>query len=165
MEIKFKKLTPDVSTPKYAKLGDAGMDLAATSRVFDVYGNVSYGTGLAVAIPEGYMGLLFPRSSNSKKDLTLCNSVGVIDSGYRGEIIFKFKVAASFAEYSDGPSINSDYFEFITLPNEDFEIRLYEIGEKIGQLIIIPYPQIELLEVNELSETERGQDGFGSTGK
>ena len=80
MKVKIKKLCENAVIPSYAKPGDAGMDLVATSRMFDKYGNVEYGTGLAMEIPEGYVGLIFPRSSISKKDLALTNAVGVIDS-------------------------------------------------------------------------------------
>lgn len=80
MEVKIKKLCETAVIPSYAKPGDAGMDLVATSRVFDKYGNVEYGTGLAMEIPEGYVGFIFPRSSISKQDLSLANAVGVIDS-------------------------------------------------------------------------------------
>lgn len=172
MEINLKKLNENAVIPKYAKLGDAGMDLTAISRYFDMYGNVVYGTGLAIEIPEGYMGLLFPRSSNSKKDLSLCNSVGVIDSGYRGEIIFKFKPALIFRK-SEGVSdyenkcygVDSESFDIISAPDEDCPVLLYEVGEKVGQLIIMPYPQINFIEVDQLSSTDRGADGFGSTDK
>lgn len=141
MKVKIKKLHPDAVIPKYAKPGDAGMDLTAVSVEDEYYnGNVVYNTGLAFEIPEGYVGLLFPRSSNSKKGLLLSNSVGVIDSGYRGEVSFKFKV------------LNSS-------------MGIYKVGERIGQILIVPYPQIEFEEVEELSETERGTGGYGSTGK
>lgn len=80
MEVKIKKLNENAVIPTYAKDGDAGMDLTATSKSFDEYGNVVYGTGLAFEIPKGYVGLLFPRSSNAKTDLFLTNSVGVLDS-------------------------------------------------------------------------------------
>ena len=80
MKVKIKKLSDDAVIPSYSKVGDAGMYLVATSRIFDKYGNVEYGTGLAMEIPEGYVGLLFPRSSISKQDLSLANAVGVIDS-------------------------------------------------------------------------------------
>ena len=139
MIVKIKKLDKNAVIPCYAKQGDAGMDLTATSMEFDEYGNVVYGTGIAVEIPEGYVGLVFPRSSNAKKDLLLSNSVGVIDSGYRGEIMAKFKIV-------------------------DMAEDIYEIGERICQLIIMPYPQIEFEEVCELSETERGAGSYGSTG-
>ena len=91
MKVKIKKLCESAVIPTYAKPGDAGMDLVATSRIFDKYGNVEYGTGIAMEIPEGYVGLLFPRSSICKQDLALANAVGVVDSCFRGEIKFKFK--------------------------------------------------------------------------
>ena len=91
MEVKIKKTHKDAVIPRYAKAGDAGLDLTATSISYDEYGNICYGTGLAFEIPEGYVGLIFPRSSNCKKDIILTNCVGVIDSGYRGEVSFKFK--------------------------------------------------------------------------
>ena len=84
MEVKIKKLCETAVIPSYAKPGDAGMDLVATSRIFDKYGNVEYGTGLAMEIPEGYVVLIFSRSSIFKQELSLANTVGVIDSGYRG---------------------------------------------------------------------------------
>lgn len=146
MKVKIKKLHKDAVIPFYAKEGDCGMDLTATSKEFDNDGNVVYGTGLAFEIPEGYVGLLFPRSSNAKKNLTLCNSVGVLDSGYRGEVFFKFKPTMNFPIKKDSDSI------------------IYEIGDRVGQIIILPYPYISFEEVNELSETERGSGGFGSSG-
>lgn len=139
MKVKIKRLNTLSTIPSYAKQGDAGMDLTAT-RVWVEGDNICYGTGLAMEIPEGYVGLLFPRSSNSKKDLLLCNSAGVIDSGYRGEVIFKFRQTKDIA-------------------------NAYAVGERIGQIIVLPYPLIEFEEAEELSETSRGGDGFGSTGK
>ena len=139
MRVKVLKLHQNAVIPAYSKKGDAGMDLTAT-RVWSEDNNVCYGTGLAFEIPEGYVGLLFPRSSNAKKDLLLTNSVGVLDSGYRGEVTFKFKPTKQGG-------------------------RMYEVGDRIGQLIIIPYPQIEFEESEELSETERGNGGYGSTGR
>ena len=138
LKVKFKKLYVDAVKPSYAKDGDAGLDLTAytvSSIVNDTY--IEYGTGIAVEIPHGYVGLIFPRSSVSKKEnFYLKNSVGVIDSGYRGEIKLRFNKSEEH----------------------------YGAGEKIGQLIILPYPTIYLEEVNELSSTDRGQGGFGSTG-
>ena len=95
LKVKIKKLNEDAVTPTYCQDGDAGMDLVATSKSFDTDGNVVYGTGLAFEIPKGYVGLIFPRSSNAKQQLLLSNSVGVIDSGYRGEVMLKFKSSAS----------------------------------------------------------------------
>lgn len=83
MDIKIKKLVENAVIPEYAHSTDAGLDLVATSSSEDEYGNSVYGTGLAMAIPEGHVGLLFPRSSVSKTALSLANSVGVIDAGYR----------------------------------------------------------------------------------
>ena len=137
MKIMMKKLLPDAVIPRYAKAGDAGLDLTAVEIVAD--GSLlTYKTGLAVEIPDGYVGLLFPRSSVYKTGQTLTNCVGVIDSGYRGEIMMKFSFSPQGLEY--------------------------EVGDRIGQLLIMPYPKVEFVEVNELSETSRGSGGYGSTG-
>lgn len=156
LNIKVKKLNPNSVLPAYAKQGDAGMDLTATSKSYDDQGNVVYGTGLAFEIPEGYVGLLFPRSSNAKKDLILSNSVGVIDSGYRGEVALKFKPSAYY-------TVNDGFRFFTSLPLDFLEN--YEIGDRIGQIIIMPYPQVQFTEVDELGESERGAGGFGSSGE
>lgn len=167
MKVKIKRLNDKAIIPKYAKPGDAGMDLTATSKIYDEFGNLEYGTGLAVEIPEGYVGLLFPRSSNCKKDLLLSNSVGVIDSGYRGEILVKFKPSVLF--YNDAEESaegeRGESFDYIDFPDKESEFTYseYEIGDRIAQLIIIPYPQIEFEEADDLSETERLTGGFGST--
>lgn len=139
MQVKIKKLHENAVIPSYAKHGDAGMDLTAISKSCDDRDNFVYGTGLAFEIPNGYVGLVFPRSSNSKQYLLLSNSVGVIDSGYRGEVILKFKRTLQLY------------------------VKGYEIGDRIGQIIIMPYPKIEFIEVNELSSSDRGVGGFGST--
>ena len=138
MKVKVMKLDAGAIIPKYAKPGDAGMDLYATSESFDEHGNYVYGTGLAMEIPEGHVGLIFPRSSISKTAHSLRNAVGVIDSGYRGEIMMKFDINTH----------NSP---------------VYKVGERVAQIIILPYPQIEFEEAWELSSTERGKGGFGST--
>ena len=137
LEIKIKKLHPDAIIPKYAHPGDAGMDIYSISKK-ETEKFIEYGTGLAFEVPENYVMLIFPRSSVTNKDLMLKNSVGILDSIYRGELILRFN---KFGEEN------------------------YEIGEKIGQIIIIPYPNIEFKEVDNLSETLRGDGGFGSTGK
>jgi dUTP pyrophosphatase len=142
MEVKITKLVEGAIIPKYAKIGDAGLDLTATSKWYDDDNNVCYGTGIAMEIPKGHVGLVFPRSSNAKQDLILSNSVGVIDSGYRGEITFKFKLV------------------------EDRHLaKDYNVGDRVGQIIILPYPIIDFIEVEQLSETERGNGGYGSSGK
>ena len=138
IKIKFKKLNERAEIPFYAKDGDAGMDLIATTLVRT--GKFSeYGTDLAVEIPRGYVGLLFPRSSISNTDHFLRNSVGVIDSGYRGEIKLRMSI----------PALGE---------------KEYIMGDKVGQLIIVKLPWVEVEEVDELSDTDRGEGGFGSTG-
>ena len=165
MKVNIKKVHPDAKIPTYAKPGDAGMDLTAVSRVFvdrSAEGKpdyIEYDTGLAFEIPEGFVGFLFPRSSNSNVDMYLSNHVGVSDSQFRGTVKFRYK-------------IDHDYDEFIELKDDkciyyynDLECysTIHQVGDRIGQLIILPYPQIEFVEVDELSETERGESGFGST--
>ena len=140
MKVKIKRLNESAVIPKYAKDGDAGLDLTATAYKVNEKGQYIYTSDLALEIPDGYVGLLFPRSSICKKDLEMTNSVGVIDSNYRGPIKSVFNPT-----------------------REDPEI--YELGERFAQLIIIPYPKIEFEDVEELSETNRGSGGYGSTGK
>ena len=162
LKVKIKKLNENAVIPSYAKDGDAGIDLVATSKYYDDDGNIVYGTGLAFEIPKGYVGLIFPRSSNAKQQLLLSNSVGVIDSGYRGEVILKFKSSASSFSLKTLIKLIFNSDAKITVIN-NFTISYY-VGERIGQMIILPYPQIEFEESEELSETERGNGGYGSTG-
>ena len=146
MEVKFKKLSDKAVVPTKAHSSDAGFDLTATRVTSEVNecGQfvLVYHTDLAMEIPDGYVGLVFPRSSISKKSLYQTNAVGVIDSNYRGEIMVKYK-------NTTGDSIPA----------------VYNLGDKIAQLIIMPYPTIEFVETEELSETDRGEEGFGSTDK
>lgn len=153
MKVKIRKLADYAVVPSYAKKGDAGMDLTATSVYTDEDGNIVYGTGLAFEIPEGYVGLLFPRSSIAKKPLLLSNSVGVIDSGYRGEVTFKFKPSCVLEPLMDCIGFTRSLKE-----------EGYRVGERIGQIIILPYPSVEFVVTDELSATERGDGGYGSTG-
>lgn len=146
MTINFKKLTEEAVLPSYANDGDAGLDLTAVSKKFDEYGNVVYGTGLAIEIPDSFEAIIRPRSSISKYALTLCNSVATIDSGYRGELILKFKPTGFF------DSRNQTHAE------------LYEVGDKIGQLLIKPVIYVNAKLVTNLTESERGEKGFGSSG-
>ena len=151
LEVKIKKLDEKAVIPTYVHSGDCGLDLTAISaeyvvesvgtNICDIVG-IKYRTGIAIEIPDGYVGLIFPRSSIYQKNLTLPNSVGVIDSGYRGEIQFIFDKRSE----------------------EQSHRNIYNVGDRIGQLVIVPCPQIELVETDELSETERGTDGFGSSG-
>lgn len=141
LKVKIKRFRPDAIIPYKAHPTDAGMDMTAVWFRKDEEGNIVYGTGIGMEIPNGHVGLLFPRSSNAKKDLLLSNSVGCVDSGYTGEITFKFKPT-----------------------KEDGLQNFYKPGDRIGQLIILPYPEIEFEEVKELSDTERGAGGYGSSG-
>lgn len=140
LEVKFKKLVETAKYPIKAHPTDAGADLTAVSREWNKeYGCWIYGTGIATEIPEGYVGLIFPRSSIRKYTLTQCNAVGVIDSSYRGEIMVSYKLTNN-------------------------KEKIYEIGDKIAQLIILPYPEVSYIEVENLSETDRGENGHGSSG-
>lgn len=147
MDVKIKKLNEDAVIPTYAHDTDAGLDLVVTSYEYkdDIHCHV-YGTGLAVEIPEGYVGLLFPRSSNRKTESYLTNHVGVVDSGYRGEIMLSFKTR----DYKEGE------IQQLHKP--------YEVGDKVAQLIIMPYPKIKFVEVDKLSDSDRGENGHGSSG-
>lgn len=158
MQVKIKKLVPKGVIPKYAKDGDAGLDLVATSYNHDGE-NFVYGTGLAIEIPRGYVGLLFPRSSIANKPQFLTNSVGVIDSGYRGEVTMKFDSTYNFYIEDNIAKYHEEYENV----KEDEPMDIYKVGDKIGQLIIIPYPEIEFIEVDELLDSERGIGGYGST--
>ena len=169
MEVKIKKLNINAVIPKYSLSGDAGLDLTAASKHYDEFGNVHYGTGLAFSIPEGYVGLLFPRSSNAKKDLILSNSVGVLDSNYRGEVSFKFKPSLYFADNKEGGGTVSDNYDYVAYSAESemdtYRVDEYKVGDRIGQIIILPYPKIKFKETDDLGETVRGEGGYGSTGK
>ena len=142
MNIKYKKLNPAASTPEIANTGDAGFDLKAIAVTHPEQSDgvfIEVHTGLSLEIPSGYVGLIFPRSSISKTKHFLRNSVGVIDSGYRGEIKLRFSV--------------------------DDSNTSYEVGDKVGQIVFLKLPKVNLLEVEELSVSPRSLGGFGSSGK
>ncbi|MEG2307279.1 MAG: hypothetical protein RSB94_08065 [Erysipelotrichaceae bacterium] len=163
LQVKIKKLHKDSVIPTYSKQGDAGMDLTAVSCEYDSDDNICYDTGLAFEIPEGYVGLIFPRSSLSKQDLLLTNHVGVIDSGYRGSVSFKFKYTKpSYDLNEDFEGLDDDKHWRVKLSHSNQ--KEYKVGDRIGQIIIVPYPQVSFVEVDALSDTERGQGGFGSSG-
>lgn len=157
MKIKIKKIHENAVIPKYALNGDAGMDLTAVSKSYDDIGNTVYATGLAFEIPRGYVGLLFPRSSSSKTDLRLTNSVGVLDSGYRGEVMLKFR--------NDGYANMNMLLKNDLVNNQIGFNNEFNVGDRVAQIVILPYPEIEFEEVEELSTTERGSGGYGSTNK
>lgn len=142
LTIRFKKLHPDAKAPFQATLGSAGYDLTAVYMEPVAHTHrriVKYGTGLAVEIPSGYVGLVFPRSSVYKADVQMANCVGVIDSDYRGEITAVF---------------------YVDLTSEN-----YAKGDRIAQLVIMPIPAVKFVEAEELTDTERGIGGYGSTGR
>jgi dUTP pyrophosphatase len=139
--VKIKKLHENAVIPSYSKVGDAGMDLTITTIISETNEDVTYGFGIALEIPRGYVGLVFPRSSVRKYDLSLTNSVGVIDSGYRGEIQATFKKTKGLDSFK------------------------YNTGERAAQIVIMPHPKIELIEFKYLNSSDRGDGGFGSTGK
>lgn len=145
MKLKVKLEHPEAKMPTKATDGSAGWDLYAVSRQINPTDHyIEYSLGLSMAIPVGHVGLIFPRSSISKKDLALANAVGVIDSDYRGIVTARFKAAA-------------------TIPMIKFA-RNYEVGERVAQLVVLKLPDIELEQATTLDDTTRGTGGFGSTG-
>lgn len=144
MKVKIKKLNENAVVPTKAHATDAGFDLYCTSKEVDWdKRQIICHTGLAFEIPEGFVGLLFQRSSVSNKPLIMANSVGVIDSCYRGEVTAKFNITDM----------------------RQSGMNHYQVGNKVAQIIIIPCPEIEFEEADELSETDRGTGGYGSTGR
>ena len=154
MKVRIKKINQLAQIPSYAKSGDAGMDVIATSIISDTPTQITYGLGIALEIPKGFVGLVFPRSSIRKTGLQLSNSVGVIDSGYRGEL------QATFNKLFGGEAMYDEMKVKETQPND-----FYKVGDRVAQIMIIPHPEVEFSEVDELSDSERGEGGFGSTGK
>ena len=138
--IKYRKLHPDAKAPKQGQYGDAGFDFSVLS-VEPIKGEkaVIIHSGICVEIPYGYQGELRARSSVHKTNTILSNGVGTIDAGYRGEVKGVF-----YLNGNDNP---------------------FEIGDRFAQLVIMPAPPVKYVEVEELSESERGENGYGSTGK
>lgn len=195
LEVKFTKLNEKAIIPTYAHDGDVGMDMTAIDVEYDANNDIYiYHTGLAFETDKHYGMLLFPRSSNRKTDAYLCNHVGIADTAiYRGEIIFCYKNRTSLETRAEINAfkyfINSIANSTFTVSTSDgvqftwgeyarntinssswvYENPLnfapYKVGERIGQMVIIPYPEVKLTEYEKLSETERGSNGFGSTGK
>ena len=144
MELKFKRLKDGAVLPIRGTKGSAGIDLTCTNITTTLNEAnqlmLVYHTDLAVQIPEGYCGLLVPRSSIWNKSLWLTDNVGIIDSDYTGEIMAVMKATTD------------------TVP------AIYKVGERFVQLVIVPVPDYKIVEVENLDETERGDNGFGSTG-
>ena len=140
LDVKFKKLHEDAVLPYYATDGSAGLDCHTVTDPIIEARYVCYKLGIAMEIPKNYVGLLFPRSSVSKKDLMLANAVGVVDFDFRGEVQARFKQI-----------------------NPELKSNQYKKGDAVCQLIILPYPKIKPQWADELSDTVRGEGGFGST--
>ena len=141
MNIKIKKLVEEAVIPSYARPGDACMDLTAISKNIvdvDTYGYIEYGFGLAFELPENHVMFIFPRSSISNTGLILSNAVGVVDETYRGEVKARFKWIPSTAQYN--------------------------IGDRVAQFIVMERTPMVLEIVDELTDSVRGEGGFGSTG-
>ena len=142
MKINIKKLDPNAVIPKRMTVGAAGMDVVATSKSYDPDAAfIEFGTGLSFEIPEGYAAFLYPRSSITKTGYILGNSVGILDADFRGELKFRFKIAYGYGDLGG-----------------------YEVGDRIGQIVVMPVPEIEFVEVEELEGTQRGSGGWGSSG-
>jgi dUTP diphosphatase len=141
IELPIRRLRPEATLPARAYRGDAGLDLAACERIeLEPGERAVVATGLAVAIPEGYAGFVQPRSGlASRHGLTIVNTPGLVDSGYRGEL------------------------QVILLNTDREHPFVVEPGMRIAQLVVVPVPELELLEVEELPSSERGVRGFGSS--
>lgn len=139
MNVKIKKLYPDAIMPTYGTTGAACFDLYANQSM--IVGRTAVGTGLAFEVPEGHVMLVYSRSSHALKGIRLANSVGVIDSDYRGEVKVMLEGAT------------------------DVGMVFFDKGDRIAQAMIVPVERVTFTEVEELSETARGAGGFGSTGK
>lgn len=192
LKVKIKKLVPEAVIPTYAKDGDMGMDVTAVKVEYDKKLDCFvYHTGLAFELPKGYGMLIFPRSSNRKTNSYMANHVGILDSGYRGELLLCFKYKDS--SHSIFSSFRSDKFIEKLANNVDIKdakalavaliqttndivsddavltefmmnFAPYKVGDRIGQIVIVPYPTVEFEETDILSESERGTGGHGSTG-
>ena len=169
IEVKFRKLSDKATIPTKAHTSDVGFDLVAT-KVEITENYIEYSTDIALQLPVGYCALLFPRSSNSKKDLLLANSVGLVDNGYIGELKLRFKriMMPVMQEVMIAPptgDILTDARNTRKVPGLAYrDDHIYKVGDKVGQLVIMPYPEVTLMETDELDETDRGDGGFGSSG-
>lgn len=157
--VKVKRLTLEAKLPEKKTAGAAGFDIYATEVDFSRLNTfqILYRTGLAFEIPEGHVGLIYPRSSIRDTPLSLSNGVGVIDSDYRGEITFTFNYAGSLDS-------RGGYAKKFSIPKSMKE-KIYKPGDRIGQLVVMPVPLVYYEEVDALSTTDRNLGGHGSTGR
>lgn len=166
--LNVKKLDPNAVLPSRAKDGDAGYDCVAISNgeynADKTY--IEYKTGLSIEVPPGYHVELFPRSSISKYDLVLANSIGLVDNGYRGELLFRFKVIQRIVQDAGDRGSPYDPSSKPSRPSVFFPTPIiYQKGDKIGQIVIRKTVSFPVKEVEQLSQTERGTGGFGSSDK
>lgn len=152
-QIQIKLLNDKAKLPTKSNEFAAGYDVVATS-ITHTERYIEYGLGFSTEIPQGYVGRIYPRSSISNYDLTMCNSVGTIDSDYRGEWKVRFKLAAPNFIFLDAEHIDES----------DMPDKLYQVGDKIAQISFEKLTDVEFIEAESLVETERGDGGFGSTG-
>lgn len=159
--VKFKKLDENAVIPAYAHDGDVGMDITATMIEYDVDKDLYiYHTGLTCETEFGYGIFLFPRSSNCKTEAYLTNHVGVVDSAiYRGEIQLRYKNRKPYRKTLWERLRGKVNYRRV------LKFAPYQPGDRVGQMVVLPYPKVNIRVVDELSETERGTGGFGSTGK
>lgn len=174
MNVKFKKLNPNATLPAYAHADgeDNGLDLVAVG-VRETEDFIEYQTGIAVEIPKGYSGLLVPNSRVSKMDLVMCNAPGIIDPGYRGEMLVRYKKIYHMPTLWQRMSrclaaLFANSFGIIAgfkQQNLSYECKAYKVGDVVAQLVIVPAPLIEPTLVEELTPSARGEAGWGSTVK
>ena len=168
VKLGFKKLDPRAQLPKYAHEGDAGMDIFALEDVkLHLHMPTMVHTGIAAEIPDGYEIQVRPRSGLACKGVTVWNSPGTVDSKYRGEICVILMYLHNECETWNEPQRNprTGQMEMVGVGTRQKQYYQVEAGDKIAQLVLAPVTFAEPYEVQELSETERGVGGFGSTGR
>lgn len=168
VKLKFKKLDERAVIPTYAHKGDIGLDVTAIDVEYDEDNDLYiYHTGLACEMEEGYALLCLPHSSNTKTNAYLPNSPGLVDPAtYRGEIQWRYKLR-------DVTTLPTSFFHILDDITQNSEEKLqwimnnapYKVGDRIGQFVVVQVPQLDIEEVDELSETERGTGAWGSSGK
>lgn len=174
MIVKFKKMDPAAVLPAYAHHDgeDNGLDLVAIG-VRETEDFIEYNTGIAVEIPKGYTGLLVPNSRVSKMDLLMCNAPGIIDPGYRGAMLVRYKKVYHMPTLWERMSrclaaVFANSFGIIagfTQQNLSYDCKAYKVGDVVAQLVIVPAPQVEAVLTEELTPSARGEAGWGSTAK
>ncbi len=188
IELKIKKLNENAVIPSYAHDGDVGMDLTAISVEYDSKLDMyAYHTGITIESDKHYGIFIFPRSSNRKTDAYLCNHVAVIDSAiYRGEIILCFKnrkpidticrdeeMKCLLEVLTQASKLDRNSIETAAkrigeisenIYSNPMKFAPYQVGDRIAQMVVLPYPDVRLIETDKLTQTERGSNGFGSTG-